>query len=425
MQISDLRRKTWRRALTLAAVIALFIAPGAASGEELPELTGDEFNDLFTTARLENLAPIGPAPSITGNSGIDQRIREIGEARGYLRRPTPDGSLTSVDGYAMQPSAVAAWNELRDAAKAAGHTLLLRSAYRSHATQTAILLRRLYSYTDAAINDRLRSVAVPGYSKHHTGYAIDITQPGYAFTSFKYSPAYEWLSANNYANAKKHGWIPSYPPDASLQGPQPEAWEFTYVGLDNIRCYQFGATDDNSFCDDSKSVFEADIEWLFHRDITTGCNMPEGDRFCPEEPITRGQLAAFLHRALGESILSTSEPEAFIDSTESRFAGDIAWLSSTGITQGCGPATFCPDDPVTRGQLAAFFTRAFGYSDGSGSDLFVDDNHSIFADEIDALAQAGVTRGCNPPANDRFCPDAVVTREQMAAFLHRALGASE
>ena len=41
--------------------------------------------------------------------------------------------------------------------------------------------------------------------------------------------------------------------------------------------------------------------------------------------------------------------------------------------------------------------------------------------DIDLLATAGVTRGCNPPANDRYCPDQVITRGQMAAFLRRAM----
>ena len=46
-----------------------------------------------------------------------------------------------------------------------------------------------------------------------------------------------------------------------------------------------------------------------------------------------------------------------------------------------------------------------------------DDN--VFKADIDWLADAGVTRGCNPPANTRFCPGSNVTREQMAAFMHR------
>lgn len=44
---------------------------------------------------------------------------------------------------------------------------------------------------------------------------------------------------------------------------------------------------------------------------------------------------------------------------------------------------------------------------------------SVFRTDIDWLASAGVTKGCNPPTNDRFCPGSNVTREQMAAFMHR------
>jgi len=44
---------------------------------------------------------------------------------------------------------------------------------------------------------------------------------------------------------------------------------------------------------------------------------------------------------------------------------------------------------------------------------------NIFHDSIDWLADNGITVGCNPPANTQFCPDDSVTREQMAAFLRR------
>jgi hypothetical protein len=55
-------------------------------------------------------------------------------------------------------------------------------------------------------------------------------------------------------------------------------------------------------------------------------------------------------------------------------------------------------------------------------DPFWDDDGSVFEADIEALAAAGVTRGCNPPHNTRFCPEQPVTRGQMAAFLARALG---
>lgn len=99
-----------------------------------------------------------------------------------------------------------------------------------------------------------------------------------------------------------------------------------------------------------------------------------------------------------------------------------AVLSATGITRGCSATEFCPDRPVTRGQMAAFVVQALGLAEGGSCDLFADDDESVFEADIDRLAVAGVTSGCNPPANDRFCPSEAVTRAQMAAFLHRAVG---
>ena len=78
-----------------------------------------------------------------------------------------------------------------------------------------------------------------------------------------------------------------------------------------------------------------------------------------------------------------------------------------GSPAGCNPPfndAFCPDDPVTRGQMAAFLVRALGYTDDGGGNQFTDDNGSVFESAIDRLATAGVTLGCNPPANDRVLP---------------------
>jgi hypothetical protein len=69
--------------------------------------------------------------------------------------------------------------------------------------------------------------------------------------------------------------------------------------------------------------------------------------------------------------------------------------------------------------MAAFSSRAFGLPAGSGSG-FTDVGGSVFSADIEAIAAAGITRGCNPPLNDMFCPDDPVTREQMAAFIYRA-----
>jgi hypothetical protein len=114
------------------------------------------------------------------------------------------------------------------------------------------------------------------------------------------------------------------------------------------------------------------------------------------------------------------DPGPFGDDDLSVFGADIEWLAAAGVTRGCNPPAndrFCPNDPVTRGQMAAFLVRALELPAGPGG--FTDTTTSEFAADIAALAAAGVTRGCNPPANDRFCPNDPVTRGQMAGFLHR------
>jgi hypothetical protein len=117
------------------------------------------------------------------------------------------------------------------------------------------------------------------------------------------------------------------------------------------------------------------------------------------------------------------ESGRFIDDDHSVHEGDIEALAGRDITRGCNPpvnSRFCPDDSVTRGQMAAFLVRALGLP-GSDDDAFDDDGDSEFERDINALAAAGITRGCNPPENTRFCPDEPVSRGEMSSFLIRAL----
>ncbi len=176
-----------------------------------------------------------------------------------------------------------------------------------------------------------------------------------------------------------------------------------------------------SFQDDNTSVHEADIEALAAAGITKGCNPPANDWFCPQRSISRGEMAAFLARTLE---LAPADHDVFRDDDGSLFEDDIERLAAAGVTKGCNPPDndrFCPDDPVTRGQMAAFLVRAYDYP-AAPPGRFVDTAGSVFQSDIERLASAGVTKGCNPPDNDRFCPDQPVTRAQMASFLVRAEG---
>ncbi len=178
---------------------------------------------------------------------------------------------------------------------------------------------------------------------------------------------------------------------------------------------------DGLFRDDDGNIHEPDIDFIGAAAVTRGCNPPFNDEFCPAAGVTRGQMAAFLDRALD---LPPTAEDFFADDTGSIFEEQINRLAAAGITLGCNPPEnneFCPLAKVTRGQMAAFLVRGFALTAGAGADLFIDDDGSVFETVIDILGTSGVTRGCNPPDNDRFCPNATVTRAQMASFLARAL----
>jgi hypothetical protein len=176
-----------------------------------------------------------------------------------------------------------------------------------------------------------------------------------------------------------------------------------------------------TFWDDYLNIHEPNIEAVAAANITRGCNPPTSDMFCPERSLTRGEMAAFLARALA---LPNTAQDFFSDDAESIFQADINRLAAAGVTKGCNPPAnnrFCPDSSLTRGQMAAFLVRALDLSNPGAGDLFIDDDESVFEADIDKLGTAGITKGCNPPGNSLFCPNQVVTRDQMASFLSRAL----
>jgi hypothetical protein len=170
------------------------------------------------------------------------------------------------------------------------------------------------------------------------------------------------------------------------------------------------------FGDDDLNPFVTDIEWAAAAGITIGCNPPFNDWFCPRLPVTRAQMATFLVRALD---LPAAAQDFFADDSGSSHEPDINALAAAGITSGCATGAYCPEQSVTREQMASFLVRAFQLPSVAGSP-FVDVGGTHAAD-IAALYQAGITTGCSlDPLS--YCPGDSVLREQMAAFLHRAAG---
>ena len=160
------------------------------------------------------------------------------------------------------------------------------------------------------------------------------------------------------------------------------------------------------------SSFALEIAWLYGAGITAGCTR---ERFCPDDPVSRAQMASFLVRALD---LPPSSVDAFTDDEGNTHEADINALAAAGITSGCAVDRYCPKGIVTREAMASFLVRALDLP-SSLIDRFTDDEASSHEADINALAAAGITSGC---AADRFCPTGPVSRGQMAAFLYRALG---
>lgn len=98
------------------------------------------------------------------------------------------------------------------------------------------------------------------------------------------------------------------------------------------------------------------IQWLVDSRITAGCSA-DGKRYCPAAPVTRAQMATILTRAL--TLPAGTATFADVRRTDTHAAG-IAALARIGITTGCDGTRFCPDQPITRSQMATFLHRALG-----------------------------------------------------------------
>ena len=192
-------------------------------------LTGDEYRTLFLDSSHPNTKVIAEPPVITGDKELDARIVGIAVARGYELQEVPSSELNLYEDLPLQQKMADSWELLRLEAAKAGIQLKIASGMRTVDEQRQLFLERLGSASsDAQIDQVLAMTAPPGYSRHHSGYVVDAEDP--SATVFEYSPAYAWLSENNYARPKKFGIIPSYPDGAQKQGPEPEPWEYVWVG---------------------------------------------------------------------------------------------------------------------------------------------------------------------------------------------------
>ncbi len=167
--------------------------------------------------------------------------------------------------------------------------------------------------------------------------------------------------------------------------------------------------------------YHAAVSKIFRAGITTGCG---AGKYCPEQPVTRGEMAVFLLR--GEHTSAYLPPPATGDKFDdvplgTPFGAWIEQLAAEGITTGCGGNNYCPDASVTRDAMAKFLLLAKHGSSyqppAATGDVFLDVPLGTFLGKwIEQLAAEGITSGCGTKL---YCPDAVVSRGEMAVFLSR------
>ena len=168
----------------------------------------------------------------------------------------------------------------------------------------------------------------------------------------------------------------------------------------------------------STHPFFGDIAWLATSGIAGG--YPDGS-FRPTTPVTRQAMAAFLWRSQGSPSGPFPDPGFFDIGAGHPFETEIAWMSEAELTTGYKDGTFRGDVTVSRQATAAFLWRLEGEpAPPAGAPTFPDvPADSPFYDAIRWAAANGITTGYG---DGTFRPGAPVSRQAMAAFLHRWLG---
>ncbi|PRI10195.1 hypothetical protein B4915_12340 [Leucobacter massiliensis] len=174
--------------------------------------------------------------------------------------------------------------------------------------------------------------------------------------------------------------------------------------------------------------FYREIAWMYGSGMSTGIRQPSGaPRYGPGDPVSREAMAAFLFRLAAPKDGPAPASSPFVDvSTRHKFFREIAWMSSSGLSNGnASPAgrAYAPGSAVSREAMAAFLyrlERPEGYRPPAVSPFAdVPTSHKFYR-EIAWMHDSGLSTGIRQPSGlPRYGPKDAVSREAMAAFLYR------
>ena len=215
-------------------------------------IDGNEWKEIYEKAKnsYDNIKSEIVNIDFFGNEKANAVAVAIAEKRGFTKRMmvSDESKLLPIETQRLQKPMADSLNNMFKEMKAQKLKIKLLSGFRGADEQAQIFNEEfkaesnrqigrefttqeiIENKADSVINNTLTSIALPGYSRHHFGYTVDLTQEDVDYQKFDMTASYEWMSKNNFYNTKKFGIIPSYPKGVSEQGPEPESWEFVYIG---------------------------------------------------------------------------------------------------------------------------------------------------------------------------------------------------
>ena len=167
-------------------------------------------------------------------------------------------------------------------------------------------------------------------------------------------------------------------------------------------------------------VYYADpVAQLSEQGVLAGTLCDDG--FCPHEALDRKTMAVWVVRLLDGADPAAVSESRFADIDASSFhAPFVERMAEIGVTGGCGDGSrFCPDRTVSRAQMAVFLSRAYDLPEAADPGFSDVASDAWYAGDVARLAASGITQGCGD--GSRFCPDRAVSRAQMAVLLWRAV----